>query len=78
MGILSLAVLAVPLSLRVGRKETFVNAALALGVALAYYTLMSAAEWVTDPALRPDLLAWAPSLAILGLGVALLRRADRS
>jgi lipopolysaccharide export LptBFGC system permease protein LptF len=33
LGIFSLAVLAVPLSLRVGRRETFVNAAVALGVA---------------------------------------------
>ena len=70
--------LAVPLSLRVGRRETFVNAAVALGVALAYYTLASAAEWVTDPALRPDLLAWAPSLLVLALGTWLLRRADRA
>ena len=77
LGILSLATLAVPLALRVGRRETFANAALALAVALAYYALSSAAEWVTDPALRPDLLAWAPSLATLGLGAWLLRRADR-
>lgn len=77
-GILALAVLAVPLSLRVGRRETFVNAAVALGVALAYYALTSAAEWVTDPAMRPDLLAWAPSLLILALGAWLLRRADRA
>lgn len=77
-GILALGMLAVPLSLRVGRRETFVNAAVALGVALAYYTLTSAAEWVTDPALRPDLLAWAPSLLVLALGAWLLRRADRA
>lgn len=77
-GILALAVLAVPLSLRVGRRETFVNAAVALGVALAYYALTSAAEWVTDPELRPDLLAWAPTAGILALGIVLLRRADRS
>lgn len=77
-GILALATLAVPLSLRVGRRETFVNAAVALGVALAYYALTSAAEWVSDPALQPHLLAWAPSLATLALGIALLRRADRA
>jgi len=77
LGILSLAVLAVPLALRVGRRETFVNAAVALAVALAYYALTSAAEWVADPALRPDLLAWAPSLGVLALGAFLLRRADR-
>jgi len=78
LGVLALAVLAVPLSLRVGRRETFANAAVALGVALAYYALTSAAEWVTDPALRPDLLVWAPSLGILALGALLLRRADRA
>ena len=77
LGIFSLAVLAVPLSLRVGRRETFVNAAVALGVALTYYALTSAAEWVTAPGLRPDLLAWAPSLCVLALGLVLLRRADR-
>lgn len=77
-GILALATLAVPLSLRVGRRETFVNAAVALGVALAYYALTSAAEWVSSPVLRPDLLAWGPSLGILGLGIVLLRRADRA
>jgi lipopolysaccharide export LptBFGC system permease protein LptF len=54
-----------------------IDTAVALGVALTYYALTSAADWVTAPGLRPDLLAWAPSLCVLALGLVLLRRADR-
>jgi hypothetical protein len=52
----SLAFLAVPLAVRVGRAETFVNAAVALAIALTYYLLSSMAGYVKDPDLRPDLL----------------------
>lgn len=78
LGILSLATLAIPLALRVGRRETFFNAAVALGIALGYYTLTSAAEWVTNPALRPEIVAWLPAVGVLALGLLLLRRADRN
>ncbi len=75
--VFSLAFLAVPLAVRVGRSETFVNAAVALGVALSYYLLTSVAAYVKDPALRPDLLIWLPNLAVVGLAWWLLRRASR-
>jgi lipopolysaccharide export system permease protein len=75
--VFSLAFLAVPLAVRVGRSETFVNAAVALGVALSYYLLTSMAAYVKDPALRPDLLIWLPNLAVIGLAWYLLRRASR-
>ena len=74
---LTLAFLAVPLAVRVGRSETFVNAALALAIALSYYLLSSMASYVKDPALRPDLLVWLPNLTVLVLGWFLLRRASR-
>ncbi len=77
VSVFSLAFLAVPLAVRVGRAETFVNAALALGVALSYYLLSSMAAYVKDPALRPDLLVWAPNVVVLALGWSLLRRAAR-
>ena len=48
--VFSLAFLAVPLAVRVGRSETFVNAAIALAVALTYYILSSAAASVKNPA----------------------------
>jgi lipopolysaccharide export system permease protein len=75
--VFTLAFLAVPLAVRVGRSETFVNAALALAIALSYYLLSSMASYVKDPALRPDLLVWLPNLTVLVLGWFLLRRASR-
>ena len=75
--VFTLAFLAVPLAVRVGRSETFVNAALALAIALSYYLLSSMAGYVKDPALRPDLLVWLPNLTVLALGWFLLRRASR-
>ncbi|MEY3492213.1 MAG: hypothetical protein RL309_1341 [Verrucomicrobiota bacterium] len=75
--VFSLAFLAVPLAVRVGRSETFVNAAIALGVALTYYLLTSMAAYVKDPDLRPDLLIWLPNVVVVGLAWTLLRRASR-
>lgn len=75
--IFTLALLAVPLAVRVGRAETFVNAAIALVVALSYYILSSAAAWVKNPAFRPDLLIWLPNLIVISAAVLLLRRASR-
>ncbi len=77
LSVFSLAFLAVPLAVRVGRSETFVNAAVALGVALSYYLLTSMAAFVKDPGLRPDLLIWLPNLVVLVLSWFLLRRASR-
>ena len=75
--VFSLAFLAVPLAVRVGRSETFVNATIALGVALTYYLLTSMAAYVKDPELRPDLLIWLPNVVVVGLAWTLLRRAAR-
>jgi lipopolysaccharide export system permease protein len=75
--IFSLSLLAVPLAVRVGRSETFVNAAVALAVALSYYILSSAAAYVKNPALRPDLLIWLPNAIVVGVALLLLRRASR-
>ncbi len=75
--IFSLCLLAVPLAVRVGRSETFVNAAVALGVALSYYMLTSAAAWVKDPAYHPDLLIWLPNIIVILTALWLLKRAGR-
>lgn len=75
--VFSLTLLAIPLAVRVGRSETFVNASVALAIALSYYLLTEAVRYVKNPALRPDLLVWIPNLIVLALGVTLLRRAAR-
>ena len=74
--IFSLSLLAVPLAVRVGRSETFVNAVIALGVALSYFLLTEMAK-VKNPELRPDLLIWLPNLAVVAIAVGMLRRASR-
>ena len=52
--ILALALLGLPLSLRVGRAESFANLALALGLALLYYFLLFSVSLLrTHPELRP-------------------------
>lgn len=75
--IFALALLAVPLAVRVGRKETFVNAALGLGVALTYYLLTSAAGWVKDPDLLPEAVVCLPALGVACAGAWMLGRAAR-
>lgn len=74
--VLSLALLAIPLAVKVGRAEATVNGPLALAVALSYYTLTQAAGWIKDPSLHPEFLIWIPNLLLLGLGGWLLRKAQ--
>lgn len=75
--VFSLTLLAVPLAVRVGRRETFANAAVALGVALTFYLLSTMAAWAKSPAAHPELLIWAPNLIVTVLALALFRRASR-
>ena len=77
LSIFTLSLLAVPLAVRVGRSETFVNAVVALIVALSYFLLTEMAKSVKDPSYRPDLLVWLPNLIVIGGAVLLLRRASR-
>ncbi len=62
--VFSMCLVAIPLAIRIGRKETYANFALALGLALSFYFLMVVVSWLESrPALRPDLLIWLPNLA---------------
>ena len=75
VGVLALALLAIPLSLRVGRGETLLNAAVGLGIALAYYLLTAAIGWVPAGRVPPEVLAWTPTLLVAGIGTWLFTRA---
>lgn len=74
LSVLSLAFLAVPLAVRVGRSEVNVNATLALGVSLGYYFLTSAASWVKAPQWHPEVLVLLPNVLLFGVGFWLMRR----
>ncbi|MEY3492453.1 MAG: hypothetical protein RL309_1581 [Verrucomicrobiota bacterium] len=77
MSVLSLAMLAVPLAVSVGRSETSVSAGLALGVALTYYLLTSMATWVKDSAWHPEVLVFVPNILLAVLACLLMRKAAR-
>lgn len=75
LAILSLALIGVPLGIKVSRRETSANFAVALGLTLAYY-LMTVAVKNLDrhPEYRPDLLLWVPNLILIAFGVWLFSR----
>ena len=76
--ILAFTLLAIPLGIKVSRKETTANLGVALLLALAYYFLNVMVSWLDrSPALRPDLWVWLPPVLFIGVGVWLYRRVER-
>lgn len=77
--VLSFALIAIPLGIKVSRKETSANLGLGLVLALAYY-FVSVVPGMFDkyPELRPDLLVWLPNLIFQGLGFWMFYRIDRA
>ncbi len=79
ISVLSLGLIAIPLGIKVGQKETYANVALALALALFFYFLMSVVGWLgARPELRPELLIWLPNLVFQGAGLAFLVRENRA
>lgn len=78
LAVLSLALIGVPLGIKVSRRETSANFAVAVALTLTYY-VMTLSVKVLDryPELRPDLLLWGPNIILLALGMYLLVRIDR-
>lgn len=78
MSVFSLAILGIPLGIRVSRSETFVNIGIALALALIFYLLMTFVSWIEDPAWRPDILIWLPNILYQVIGFTLLYRAAKN
>ena len=76
--VFSFALVAIPLGIKVSRKETSANLGLALALAMGYYFLTVAIGWLDrHPEWRPDLLMWLPNLIFVGVGLWLFWRVDR-
>lgn len=76
--VLSLCWIAIPLGIKASRTETYVNFALAFGLAVLYFLLFIVCSWTEKtPELRADLLIWTPNLIFQGLGLYLFLRAAR-
>jgi lipopolysaccharide export system permease protein len=75
VAVLAFVFVAVPLGIKVSRRETSANLVVAVGMALAYYFLSEAAKWLESyPQVRPDLLLWVPNLLFVWLGLRWMRR----
>lgn len=77
--VLSFALIAIPLGIKVSRKETSANLGLGLLLALGYYFATVMAGWFdSSPQWRPDLIVWLPNIVFQGLGLWLFYKVDRS
>lgn len=79
VAVLAFAFVAVPLGIKVSRKETSANLGIAVALVLGYYFLSALTGLLErSPALRPELWVWAPPLAYAAAGLWLFRRVDRA
>ncbi len=79
IAVLSMALLGVPLGIRVSRRETSANLGVAVAVALGYFFLTTAISWLDKaPQYQPGLLLYLPNLLLLGLAMTLLGRAEKT
>ncbi|HEX2100444.1 MAG TPA: LptF/LptG family permease [Candidatus Synoicihabitans sp.] len=79
LAVLAFALLAVPLGIKVSRKETSANLGVALGLVMVYYFASVTVSWLDQfPDLRPDWLMWAPTLGFFALGAWLFSRVGRA
>jgi lipopolysaccharide export system permease protein len=77
--VLSFALIAIPLGIKVSRKETSANLGIGLALAMAYYVATFAVNFLDNrPDLRPDLLVWVPNIGLQVLGVIMFYKSDRS
>ena len=76
--ILAFTLLAIPLGIKVSRKETSANLGIALLMTLSYYFINVMVSWLDrSPALRPDLWLWLSPVLFIGVGVWMFRRVER-
>ncbi len=77
--VLSFALFAIPLGIKVSRKETSANLGIAVALAMAYYISTFGVNLLSNkPEFRPDLLMWLPNLGFQVLGIWMFYKADRS
>ncbi|HVZ65878.1 MAG TPA: LptF/LptG family permease [Lacunisphaera sp.] len=77
--VLSFALIAVPLGIKISRKETSANLGIGLGLAMAYYFGTIVVSWFDNvTALRPDLLMWGPNIGFQALGFWMFHKVDRA
>ena len=73
--VIALAAMGIPLAIRRGRKETMLNAVLAVGLAIGYYLLTMCVGLAEEyPGLGPEKLVWLPNILFVGIGLFMLKK----
>ena len=76
--VFALSLVAIPLSIRLGRKESLVNVLIALLIALLYHLLTVSISWFDNvEGIRSDLLIWIPNIFFQFLGIYLFSKTAR-
>ena len=80
LAVFILVFIAVPLGIKVSRRETSANLGVALLMALCYYFLSTVVVgWFEKyPEYRPDLLVWVPNVFFISIGLWLNLRVERA
>ena len=80
LAVFILVFIAVPLGIKVSRRETSANLGVALLMALCYYFLSTVVVgWFEKyPEYRPDLLVWVPNVFFVSIGLWLNLRVERT
>jgi lipopolysaccharide export system permease protein len=78
LAVFAFAFVAVPLGIKVSRRETSANLGVSVLLVLGYYILLNMVKALDrHPEYRPDLLLWIPNILLVWFGVWLLRRVER-
>lgn len=80
LSVFILVLIAVPMGIKVSRRETSANLGVALMLALLYYFLSTVVVGWFDkyPQYHPDLLVWVPSVFFVGAGLWLNLRVEKA
>lgn len=78
LAVFAFAFIAVPLGIKVSRRETSANLGISVLLVMGYYFLITMVKWLDHhPEYHPDLLLWVPNLLFFGVGLWLIRRVER-
>lgn len=76
--VLIFSILAIPLGVKISRKETYANAAIAVILGLLYHVFFACFTWLERyPSLHPQWLIWIPNLLYLWLACFLLKKINQ-
>ena len=78
LAVLSFALIAVPLGIKVSRRETSANLGIAVALALSYFFLTTCVSWLEKtPSTMPWLLLYVPNIAMILLAGILYARVEK-